>query len=485
MTDPARLRPRLILAVILIGLLVIFVLEKAGGEPQAPGTRTADRENREGREDREEIVGLPCEGCEAVFEGMPPAVSLASRARIAPADTPGEAMRIEGTVFDREGRPAPGVIVYAYQTDAGGIYPTDDSMRGKAAHRHGTLRGWAVTDGAGGYRFDTIRPAGYPGTNIPAHVHMHVIEPGRCTYYIDDIMFERDPRLTPANRAMLAHGRAGNGIVMPSRGEDGMVLVRRDIVLGEMIPGYPEAAGAQATPPAGEAPAAGTAPAALSTPALLYERARTLSLGLSLDAAIHALRAAFAAGYETPMQVVTDSRLFSLIADPEMRPLLRDALRDHARESVATMVSPEEPGAVLAFQGIVVDERTGEPVAGARVELAQADAMGLYAMQTAAWNPRLFAYLRTAADGSFRVRTIHPAAYKDDEGALVPSHIHFSIMADGYRPYDSETPLDDDPLLVDNAREEAMREGLPVTRVEVVDGIATGTVRIPLQAVGR
>ena len=142
---------------------------------------------------REPVVGLPCEGCEEVFEGLP--ATLASSARIAPPDEPGQPLRIEGTVRDRSGRPAAGVIVYAYHTDSRGIYPE----RG-AARPHGRLRGWAKTEAKGRYRFDTIRPAGYSDTDIPQHVHMHVIEVGRCTYYIDDILFEDDPRLTPEQK---------------------------------------------------------------------------------------------------------------------------------------------------------------------------------------------------------------------------------------------------------------------------------------------
>jgi len=111
---------------------------------------------------REPIVGLPCEGCEAVFEGLP--ATLLSTARIAPADEPGERMRIEGTVFDENGKPLPGVIVYAYHTDAHGIYPRNETEPGPAGRRHGRLRGWAKTDEKGRYRFDTIRPAGYPDT---------------------------------------------------------------------------------------------------------------------------------------------------------------------------------------------------------------------------------------------------------------------------------------------------------------------------------
>ncbi|HMB71060.1 MAG TPA: intradiol ring-cleavage dioxygenase, partial [bacterium] len=130
------------------------------------------------------VVGGPCEGCENVFRDIP--ARIGSATRIAPADQPGEPLRIEGTVYGPDGKPAPGTIVYAYHTDVGGLYPPAET-------RHGALRGWARADGDGRYRFDTMRPGGYPGTSIPQHVHMHVIEPGRCTYFIDDLLFRDDP----------------------------------------------------------------------------------------------------------------------------------------------------------------------------------------------------------------------------------------------------------------------------------------------------
>ena len=189
---------------------------------------------------REPIVGLPCEGCEAVFEGLP--ITLDSGSRIASEDEPGQSMRIEGVVYDGNGRAAPGVILYAYHTNAQGIYPRDDRLRGQAAFRHGRLRGWVKTDDRGRYRFDTIRPASYPSGDSPAHVHMHVIEVGSCTYYIDSIKFEDDPRLSEQERRKLVTGRGGRGLVMPRRDETGVWIVTRDIVLGERIPGYPQAA---------------------------------------------------------------------------------------------------------------------------------------------------------------------------------------------------------------------------------------------------
>lgn len=182
---------------------------------------------------REPILG-DCEGCELVFVGMPAALDW--QGRIAPANEPGEALVITGTVLTGDGSPAVGMIVYAYHTDAQGLYPP-------ATTHHGRLRGWVRTDARGRYRFETIRPAGYPDSDLPQHVHMHVIEPGCCTYYIDDVMFDDDPRLTASKRETLVTGRAGKGLTTPRRDARGRWTVTRDIQLGVAIPGYPRSPG--------------------------------------------------------------------------------------------------------------------------------------------------------------------------------------------------------------------------------------------------
>lgn len=178
------------------------------------------------------LVGGPCEGCEAVFEGRP--ATLAASARIAPATEAGEPLIIAGTVRDARGRAAAGVIVYAYHTDAKGLYPP--SPQG-TRHRHGRLRGFARTGRDGRYRFTTIRPASYPASRNPQHVHMHVVEPGRCHYYIDDVHFTDDPLLTPEVRAQADRGRGGSGVATPARA-DRTWRVRRDITLGAGIADY-------------------------------------------------------------------------------------------------------------------------------------------------------------------------------------------------------------------------------------------------------
>lgn len=185
---------------------------------------------------RETLVGGPCDGCEAVFEGRP--AKLSSSARIAPAGEPGEPMIIKGVVTDAAKRPVAGVIVYAYHTNAQGLYPGREEPRRTASQRHGALRAFAQTDAGGRYAFETIRPASYPVPNAPPqHVHMHVVEPGRCHYVIDEMLFTDDPRLTPDARRQQDHGRGGSGLVTPTR-QGGTWSVRRDITLGARIPGY-------------------------------------------------------------------------------------------------------------------------------------------------------------------------------------------------------------------------------------------------------
>jgi protocatechuate 3,4-dioxygenase beta subunit len=178
---------------------------------------------------REPIVGLPCQGCENVFEAMP--ARIESRARIAPKSAPGAPMVVVGRVLDAKQQPRPGIVVYAYQTDSRGIYP-------KAATVHGALRAWAKSDAEGRYAFDTIRPGSYPDGDTPEHIHLHVLEPGCATYYIEDIVFTDDPKLTPKHLRHAVNERGGKGISTPVR-KDGVWYVTRDIHLGKGVRGYP------------------------------------------------------------------------------------------------------------------------------------------------------------------------------------------------------------------------------------------------------
>ncbi|WP_190285649.1 hypothetical protein [Montanilutibacter psychrotolerans] len=189
---------------------------------------------------RERVVGLPCEGCEAVFQGIPANPGPVSR--IATEHDAGDRLLLTGTVRNLAGKPQANIVVYTYQTDARGRYPSGPGLSGAAA-RHGRLRAWARTDASGRYTFTTVRPGAYPDRTTPAHIHLHVIEPGRCTYYLGDVLFAGDPRLSSSLRARDAGAHGGPGIVQLSGdGRDGWRAIR-DIHLGRNVSGYAACSG--------------------------------------------------------------------------------------------------------------------------------------------------------------------------------------------------------------------------------------------------
>lgn len=220
----ATLFRRAAVALILCCFLLPAVAERAEAQAESPAHGGTER-----------IVGGPCEGCGEVFNGMPD-IPVA-KGLIAGPDEPGERMTIRGTVRRADGSVVSGVVVYAYHTDARGIYPPEKPS-GRGASPHGRLRGWVRSGADGAYSFSTIRPMGYPNGRAPQHVHMHVIEPGRCTYFIDDIMFLDDPRVPADQLKRHSHGRGGVGLVRPVRGSEGEWVVTRDIRLGAGIADY-------------------------------------------------------------------------------------------------------------------------------------------------------------------------------------------------------------------------------------------------------
>jgi protocatechuate 3,4-dioxygenase beta subunit len=149
--------------------------------------------------------GLCLLGGATAFAIVPPSAwdvdqvpdTIPAEPRIAPANEPGTSLIIAGTVYGEDGTTAlAGIVVYAYHTDINGVYRTD--RRADAPPR---LRGWARTDAAGHYSFRTIRPAPYPNRDIPAHVHFHVWGPGIPRQFVDDLRFQDDPRISPAQVA--------------------------------------------------------------------------------------------------------------------------------------------------------------------------------------------------------------------------------------------------------------------------------------------
>ncbi len=146
-------------------------------------------------------------------------------------------MVVAGTIYKVDGKtPAPGVVLYVYHTDQQGNYSKKGNETGWGK-RHGYIRGWVKTNDKGQYKFYTLKPAAYPGRNIPAHIHPVIKEPGMNDYYIDEFLFDDDPFLTKEERKK-QEGRGGNGILVLQK-KDGMLYAQRDIILGKNVPDYP------------------------------------------------------------------------------------------------------------------------------------------------------------------------------------------------------------------------------------------------------
>lgn len=145
-----------------------------------------------------------------------PAV-VGSVSRIGPESEPGSPLVINGRVYQTDSRtPAAGITVFAYQTDATGVY--DVPSNGPHSWR---LKGWAVTDAEGRFQFRTIRPASYPNAAVPQHVHLHLEGPHVPRRWTTSLEFDDDPTVTARQRE--ASRQAGMfGGIRPVTKRDGI-----------------------------------------------------------------------------------------------------------------------------------------------------------------------------------------------------------------------------------------------------------------------
>ena len=79
-----------------------------------------------------ELVGGPCQGCEAVFEFGDR--ELTATDTLPDFDNPGPKLKVTGTIYQPDGKtPAPNVILYIHHTNQEGIYETRGDETGWAA----------------------------------------------------------------------------------------------------------------------------------------------------------------------------------------------------------------------------------------------------------------------------------------------------------------------------------------------------------------
>jgi catechol 1,2-dioxygenase len=172
---------------------------------------------------------------------------------------------------------------------------------------------------------------------------------------------------------------------------------------------------------------------------------------------------------------------FILMSDTSGSSTLVDALNNQGPANMTpttvegpfhSAAPPRQMGDVIATEaqwargdwtlmsGRVLDP-DGEPVAGARIDIWQADQAGLYDVQDDGMRPGdLRALLTTGPDGRYWFRTVKPCSYPvptDGPGGqwlratgrqpMRPAHVHARIEAAGYRPLITHLFVAGDPYL--------------------------------------
>jgi protocatechuate 3,4-dioxygenase beta subunit len=159
-----------------------------------------------------------CEPCSDVSD-------TSSIVTLASADEPGQHLIITGTVYKSDGKtPLAGAVMYAYQTDAGGVY-----SRGTNSSRNPRLKGWLKTRADGRYEIRTIKPGSYPGSRNPAHIHASIIAPSGKEQWIDEFLFDGDPFLKKEDYEKFANKGRFSSILKVQKGKGGVLQAVRDI----------------------------------------------------------------------------------------------------------------------------------------------------------------------------------------------------------------------------------------------------------------
>jgi len=125
-------------------------------------------------------------------------------------DASGERIRVQGRVFDGDGKPIPDSMLEIWQADAQGRYANPADQRSLPNAKF-TGFGRCATDDNGGYSFDTVKPGPVPGPNgkpQAPHIMLVIFARGMLRqsytriYFSDEAATSGDPilALVPADR---------------------------------------------------------------------------------------------------------------------------------------------------------------------------------------------------------------------------------------------------------------------------------------------
>jgi len=139
---------------------------------------------------------------ETSFRNMIEGYCNAGTISIATDTIPGKKIKVTGSVKNTAGKPIADALVYLYHTDSRGWYAADAPhvLQYEGDIRHARLFGYVKTDKDGKFELHTVKPAGYPKSDLPAHIHVHVSTGGYKSFGTE-FLFDDDERLVGEIRA--------------------------------------------------------------------------------------------------------------------------------------------------------------------------------------------------------------------------------------------------------------------------------------------
>ena len=133
---------------------------------------------------------------ETSFRNIIEKYAKAETISIATDTIPGKRIKVIGTIKDEAGKSIPNALVYLYHTDSRGWYAANSPHvnMNEGDMRHARLFGYVRTDNDGKFELHTIKPSGYPQSDLPAHIHVHVSTEGYSPF-VNEFLFDDDERL--------------------------------------------------------------------------------------------------------------------------------------------------------------------------------------------------------------------------------------------------------------------------------------------------
>jgi protocatechuate 3,4-dioxygenase beta subunit len=115
--------------------------------------------------------------------------------------------------------------------------------------------------------------------------------------------------------------------------------------------------------------------------------------------------------------------------------------------SIMKIAGEREPGFRIVIKCVLLDKKTGLPLAGAKIYAYQTDSTGHYTKDGTEtgprkWQGRLHSWCITDSEGKYEIHTIRPGKYPENK---FPAHIHCAVkLPDGLTTYLNDFVFQDD-----------------------------------------